>query len=113
MSLKSMKQIFDESPGDTFTEKIDLLLETERAAYARTKYNALSECRAAVNHQIEFLEREMGIEAAFPVTIGLLRVSQDLTRRMAALPICESPMEDGQPTKACQISGEACTKGNL
>ncbi len=52
-----------------------------------TKHNALAECRTAINHQIQFLEHEMGANEAFPVTIGLLRISQDLTRRIAALPV--------------------------
>ncbi len=47
-----------------------------------TKRNALAECRTAINHQIQFLEHEMGISEAFPVTIGLMRLSQDLDKRI-------------------------------
>ncbi len=48
-----------------------------------TTHNALAECRSVLNRQIEFLEHEMGIEAAFPVTISLLRLSQDIGIRIA------------------------------
>ncbi len=100
MSLKSIKEIVDESPGATFEERVNSIMGAEIYHTSNRRINALSECRTAVNHQIEFLEREMGIEEAFPVTIGLLRVSQDLTRRINAVPICGTPKEDEQPTKA-------------
>ncbi len=56
-----------------------------------TTHNALAECRSVLNRQIEFLEHEMGIEAAFPVTIHLLRLSQDIGIRMAREEGKESP----------------------
>ncbi len=62
-----------------------------------TKRNALADCRAAVNRQIEFLEHEIGIEEAFPVTICLLRLSQDLTVRIQAeerkAPVCSPNLQ--------------------
>ncbi len=69
-----------------------------------TKLNALSECRTAVNYQIKFLETEIGIEEAFPVTIGLLRLSQDLTQRINVLqvPICATPGDGETRPKAFQ-----------
>lgn len=49
-----------------------------------TAYNALADCRSIVNRQIEFLEHELGIEPAFPITIVLLKASQVMTARMQA-----------------------------
>lgn len=49
-----------------------------------TAYNALADCRSIVNRQIEFLEHELGIEPAFPITLVLLKASQVMTARMQA-----------------------------
>lgn len=50
----------------------------------------LRECRAAVSHTIEVLERELGITPALPMTLALLDVSNQLTRILQADP--EPPM---------------------
>lgn len=70
MSLQSVKEIITE------------LGDVDRQERPTRITRALMRSRSAIGMEIELLEHELGVEDAFPVTIQLLRVSQDLTQRI-------------------------------